>query len=73
MLDWKPYTNPPPDRFATVLVAYGPELGVDQGFIGRVYDVLFGTIRCAQTGMEPRPPYWWCYEHEVLAGIPGEK
>lgn len=72
-LDWKPHTTPPPDRLATVLIAYGPELGVDNGFVGRMYESRHGLIRCEQTGREPRAPYWWCYEHEVLDGIPGVK
>jgi hypothetical protein len=70
-LDWKPHTTPPPDFLATVLVAYGPELGVDNGFVGRMYMVQMGRIFCEQTGREPRAPYWWCYEREVLEGIPG--
>ncbi len=45
-LDWKPHSNPPPDRLATVLVAYAPELGVDNGYVGRMYEVRFGVIRC---------------------------
>jgi len=72
-LDWKPHTALPTDIHTTVLVAYGPELGVDNGFVGRMYEVCRGAIRCEQTGREPRAPYWWCYEREVLAGIPGVK
>jgi len=72
-LDWKPHFILPTDRPATVLVAYAPELGVDNGYVGRMYEVRLGRIRCEQTGRSPRPPYWWCYEHEVLAGIPGVK
>lgn len=73
MLDWKPHTSPPPDILATVLIGYGPELGVDNGFVGRMYEARHGLIRCELTGREPRPPFWWCYEHEVLEGIPGVK
>lgn len=72
-LDWKPHFILPTDRPTTVLVAYAPELGVDNGYVGRMYEVRLGRIRCEQTGRAPRAPYWWCYEHEVLAGIPGVK
>lgn len=72
-LDWKPHFILPTDQPATVLVAYAPELGVDNGYVGRMYEVRLGRIRCEQTGRPPRAPYWWCYEHEVLAGIPGVK
>jgi len=72
-IDWKPHTTPPTARRDYVLLAYSPELGVDNGYIGRVFEVCNGVVRCEQTGTEPRPPYYWCYEHEVLAGIPGVK
>lgn len=72
-IDWKPHTTRPPERRATVLIAYGPELGVDNGFIGRVYEACLGNIVCGQTGRSPNEPFWWAYEHEVLDGIPGVK
>lgn len=72
-LDWKPHTTLPTDAHTTVLVAYSPELGVDNGYVGRMYEVFAGAIRCEQTGRPPRAPFWWCYEREVLAGIPGVK
>ena len=50
-LDWKPHSNPPPDRLATVLVAYAPELGVDNGYVGRMYEVRFGVIRRVSSSM----------------------
>lgn len=71
-LNWRPHTTPPTDVLATVLVAYPPVPGVDKGFVGRMYEVQFSVIRCEQTGRPPTPPYFWCYEEEVLAGITEE-
>lgn len=72
-LNWKPHTTPPPDFLATVLVAYPPVPGVDNGYVGRMYEVRFGVIQCEQTGRQPTPPFCWCYEEEVLAGISKEQ
>lgn len=72
-LPWRPHTTPPTDKLATVLVAYPPVPDIDNGFVGRMYQVVFGCIQCEQTGRHPNPPYFWVYEEEVLAGIPGVK
>lgn len=70
-LNWKPHTTKPAGVRATVLVAYPPVPEVDNGYVGRMYEVQFGRVQCEHSGHSPTEPYWWVYEEEVLEGLPG--